>query len=83
MLVLAVVMIVGYFINITFQQDKEYRLKMLLLLVFIFYATIFFMTYAQKTTSFFLFNVHHVDLNVLGIKLNSQTVPGLLNTSGF
>lgn len=82
-LVLAVVIIVGYFINITFQQDKEYRLKMLLLLVFIFYATIFFMTYAQKTTSFFLFNVHHVDLNVLGIKLNSQTVPGLLNTSGI
>ncbi|MDE4978470.1 peptide transporter, partial [Francisella tularensis subsp. holarctica] len=41
-LVLAVVMIVGSFINITFQQDKEYRLKMLLLVVFIFYATIFF-----------------------------------------
>ncbi|MDE4982426.1 peptide transporter, partial [Francisella tularensis subsp. holarctica] len=43
----------------------------------------FFMTYAQKTTSVFLFNVHHEDLNVLGIKLNSQTVPGLLNTSGI
>ncbi|MDE4988674.1 peptide transporter, partial [Francisella tularensis subsp. holarctica] len=40
-------------------------------------------TYAQKTTSFFLFNVHQVDLNVLGSKLNSQTVPGLLNTSGI
>ncbi|MDE4998796.1 peptide transporter, partial [Francisella tularensis subsp. holarctica] len=53
-LVLAVVMIVGSFINITFQQDKEYRLKMLLLLVVIFYATIFFMTYAQKSTSLFL-----------------------------
>ncbi|WP_156860397.1 peptide MFS transporter [Francisella frigiditurris] len=82
-LVAAVIVIVGYFIYMTFQQDKEYRLKMLLLLVFIFYATIFFMTYAQKTTSFFLFNVHHVDLNVLGMRLNSQTVPGLLNTSGI
>mgnify|MGYP000740080558 CR=1 FL=1 len=82
-LIIAVVVIVGYFIYMTLQQDKQYRYKMLLLLVFIFYAVIFFMTYAQKTTSFFLFNVHHVDLNVLGFELNSQTVPGLLNTSGI
>lgn len=82
-LVVGVVSIVSYFIYLTFQQDKKNRLKMLLLLVFIFYAIIFFMIYAQKTTSFFLFNVHHVDLNVLGFKLNSQTVPGLLNTSGI
>lgn len=83
LLTIASVIIFGYFLIELFKEtDNKQRQKMLVALVLLLYAVVFFVIYQQKNTSFMLFNRHHVDLNLWGFMVNPQTVPGLLDTGG-
>ncbi|AXA33901.1 peptide MFS transporter [Francisella adeliensis] len=64
------------------EKDPLAKRKILVAIVLLFYAVVFFCIYQQKFTSFLLFNIHHVDLHFLGFSVNAQSVPGVLNTAG-
>jgi len=69
-------------IQVFIEKDPLAQKKMFVAIILLFYAIVFYIIYQQKFTSFLLFNVHHVDLHFLGISLNAQSVPGVLNTAG-
>ncbi|QIV96068.1 POT family proton-dependent oligopeptide transporter [Allofrancisella inopinata] len=65
------------------EKDPQSKKKILAAIILLIYAVLFFVIYQQKATSFFLFNVHHVNLNLFGYTVNPQTIPGVLNTAGI
>ncbi|KEI35826.1 peptide MFS transporter [Allofrancisella frigidaquae] len=65
------------------EKDPQSKKKILAAIILLVYAVLFFVIYQQKATSFFLFNVHHVNLNLFGYTVNPQTIPGVLNTAGI
>ncbi|APC96218.1 peptide MFS transporter [Francisella frigiditurris] len=65
------------------EKDPKSRKKIVAAIILLVYAVLFFVIYQQKATSFFLFNVHHVNLNLFGYIINPQTIPGVLNTAGI
>ena len=81
---IAAVCIFVYFIwQIILVKQQDIKSKMIVALILLVYAVVFFVIYQQKNTSFMLFNKDHVDLLVWGIQINPQTVPGLLDTGGI
>ncbi len=69
--------------QIYIEKDPKVRAKIIAAIILLVYAVLFFVIYQQKATSFFLFNVHHVDLELFGYSVNPQTIPGVLNTAGI
>lgn len=68
--------------QIFIEKDILAKKKIMVAIVLLFYAVIFFIIYQQKFTTVLLFNVHHVNLHFLGMDVNAQQIPGVLNTLG-
>ncbi|API86722.1 peptide MFS transporter [Francisella uliginis] len=68
--------------QIFIEKDVMAKKKILVAIVLLFYAVVFFIIYQQKFTTVLLFNVHHVNLHFLGMDVDAQQIPGVLNTLG-
>ena len=78
----AIVIFIIFVSQIFIEKDHKAKMKIVAAVILLIYAVLFFVIYQQKMTSFLLFNLHHVNLNVLGYSINPQSIPGVLNTSG-
>jgi len=78
----ALVIFVIFVAQIFIEKEHKAKMKIIAAIVLLIYAILFFVIYQQKMTSFLLFNLHHVNLNVLGYSINPQSIPGVLNTTG-
>ncbi|MGQ4006521.1 oligopeptide:H+ symporter [Francisellaceae bacterium CB300] len=70
-------------LQVFIEKDPLAQRKIFVAIVLLFYAVVFYVIYQQKFTSFLLFNIHHVNLHFLGMDINAQSIPGVLNTTGI
>ena len=78
----ALAIFVIFVAQIFIEKEHKAKMKIIAAIVLLIYAILFFIIYQQKMTSFLLFNLHHVNLNVFGYNINPQSIPGVLNTTG-
>ncbi|AIT08688.1 major facilitator transporter [Candidatus Francisella endociliophora] len=69
--------------QIFIEKDSLARKKIIVAIILLFYAVVFYIIYQQKFTTVLLFNLHHVNLHFLGMDVNPQSIPGVLNTAGI
>jgi proton-dependent oligopeptide transporter, POT family len=70
-------LVITYYIFIMRKESKSVRIRMLVALVLMFEAVIFFTLYQQMPTSINLFAVHNVTPTFLGITIDAQSFQAL------